>query len=256
MGYVSGMKQLSQDNAPIHRSISLWRLVFIQSLTTGVGFILLFGACTQQVLRWQLSRIEPQKIQDIHAVTQTIMNSQVSMLTSDFTSMLDRVCVSLDCGMEEISCTETSSALFLEESCKLQTSIALYNIPIFLDVLRAHPYVFTLSGLEVHGFEEPSQIQVRLSRTSLDGDVAQPDWLEALSWNDEENERLEVLYKFWLVNKWEKVRGLEKDRSQKTWADLYLTLNQSLWTVHLEKGSLIYRPETGMVVKSDTEIVR
>ena len=229
-------------------SISIFRLVLIQSIVTLVGFVLLFGFCTKQVLRYQFSKIDEAQLQALIADQQTLAKQQQVFTEEEFLQLLTRVCLSLDCSIEELSSQTTVNAPLASQSIRMVVDIGLYNVPILLDVLRAHPYQLALDGLEVHNVVNPVKIQVRLSRTVLPKEIVEPEWVSTLGWDDSELTRIRALYKSWLTNRWSEQLNSEHSVSTVEWNRLYGTLNRDLWRVHQQNGSLVYTPETGITI--------
>ncbi len=230
-------------------SISIFRLVFIQSLVTLVGFVLLFGICTKQVLRYQFSNIDDEQLQNLVEQQHILVNQQQAFDTASFLQILNRVCLSLDCSVEELTSEVTDIAPLQSQSIRMIVATELYNIPIFLDVLRAHPYRFSLDGLEVHNAAPAVQIQVRLSRTLLPNEIIEPKWVSNLGWDESELTRIRAIYKSWLTNRWSGQVSAERQEAGVEWTRLYGTLNRDLWRVHQQNGSLVYTPETGITMR-------
>ena len=230
-------------------SVSIFRLVFIQSVVTLVGFALLFGVCTKQVLRYQFSKIDDGQLQNLVEQQHIVSNQQQAFDKASFLQILNRVCLSLECSVEELTSQVTEIAPLQSESIRMVVATGLYNIPILLDVLRAHPYRFSLDGLEVHNVVDPVQIQVRLSRTLLPDEIIEPEWVSNLGWNDSELSRIRAIYKLWLTNRWSGQVSLERQKAGVEWTQLYGTLNRDLWRVHQQSGSLVYTPETGITIR-------
>ena len=231
-------------------SISVFRLVLIQSFVTLVGFVLLFGVCTKQVLRYQFSKIDDAQLEQLVSQQQLLAQQQRTFDRESLLQILNRVCGSINCTVEELKSEIADVPPLQSESIRIILDVGLYNIPIFLDVLRAHPYRFSLDGLEVHAATEPVKIQIRLSRTVLPDEIVEPDWVSTLGWNDSELERIRAIYKSWLTNRWSDQFTAEHERASVEWTRLYGTLSRDLWRVHQQNGSLVYTPETGVAVSN------
>ena len=242
------MERSTDTAAAKSSSISIFRLVLIQSIVTLVGFVLLFGFCTKQMLRYQFSKIDDTQLQLLIAEQQTLAKQQQAFDEESFLQILTRVCLPLDCSIEELSSQTTDSPPLESESIRIVMDIGLYNVPILLDVLRAHPYQLSLDGLEVHNIVDPVKIQVRLSRTVLPKEIAEPEWVSTLGWDDAELTRIRAVYKSWLTNRWSERLSSEHQVSTVEWNRLYGTLNRDLWRVHQQNGSLVYTPETGITM--------
>ena len=232
-------------------SISIFRLVLIQSIVTLVGFVLLFGICTKQVLRYQFSKINETQLQQLNAEQAALASQQQAFDRDAFLDVLTRVCVSLECSIEELTSLTTDVSPLQSQSVKMVVDLGWYNVPIFLDVLRAHPYRLSLDGLEVHAAVDPVKIQVRLSRTVLPSEIEEPDWVSTLGWDAAELVRIRVLYKSWLTKRWNEQFNSEYHIASGEWSTLYGTLSRDLWRVHQRNGTLVYTPETGTAVRGE-----
>ena len=230
-------------------SVSIFRLVFVQSLVTLAGFSLLFGICTKEVLRYQFSKFDDGQLQNLVEQQQIVAKQQQAFDKESFLLILNRVCLSLDCSVEELTSQVTDISPLQSQSIRIVLSTGLYNIPILLDVLRAHPYRFSLDGLEVRTVVDPVQIQVRLSRTLLPDEIIEPEWVSNLGWDESELTRIRVIYKSWLTNRWIGQVSVERQEANVEWTQLYGTLNRDLWRVHQQNGSLVYTPETGIAIR-------
>ena len=230
-------------------SISVFKLVFIQSVVTLVGFILLFGFCTKQVLRYQFSKVTEDQLHALSIHQQTLASQQQPYVEASLVAVLDRVCVSMGCVMENLTSEIVNDAPFQQQSVRIIATIDMFNVPILLDVLRAHPYRFALDGLEVHAQEKPVKVQFRLSRTLFPQDISEPEWVTGLGWTEAEQVRIRALYGSWLTGRWSKRFNEEHRKSMVDWTTLYGTLNRDLWKVHRQKGVLVYTPETGIVLR-------
>ena len=229
-------------------SISVFRLVLIQSFVTLVGFVLLFGVCTKQVLRYQFSKIDDAQLEQLVSQQQLLTQQQHTFERKYLLQILNRVCGSIDCTIEELKSEIVDVPPLQSESIRLILDIGLYNIPIVLDVLRAHPYRFSLDGLEVHAVTEPVKIQIRLSRTLLPDEILEPDWIATLGWTESELERIRAIYKSWLTKRWSDQFTAEHESASVEWTRLYGTLSRDLWRVHEQNGTLVYTPATGVAV--------
>ena len=232
-------------------SISIFRLVFIQSVVTLVGFILLFGVCTKQVLRYQFSKVTEVQLQELSVHQQALASQQQPYVEASFLAVLDRVCVSMGCVIENVTSEIVNAPPFQKQSVRIIATTDMVNVPILLDVLRAHPYIFTLDGFEVHAFEKPVQVQFRLSRTLLPKDISEPEWVTGLGWTEAELVRIRALYGSWLTGRWSEKFNEEHRNSMVEWATLYGTLNRDLWNVHRQKGALVYTPDAGIALRYD-----
>ena len=232
-------------------SISIFRLVLIQSIVTLVGFVLLFGICTKQVLRYQFSKIDEAQLQHLVAGQATLATQQQAFDRDAFLDVLTRVCVSLECSIEELTSLTTDVPPLQSQSVKIVVDLGWYNVPILLEVLRAHPYRFSLDGLEVHAAADPVKIQVRLSRTVLPSQIAEPDWVSTLGWNAAELVRIRALYNSWLTKRWSEQSKSEYHIASGEWNTLYGTLSRDLWRVHQSNGALVYTPETGIALRGE-----
>ena len=230
-------------------SISIFRLVFIQSVVTLVGFVLLFGLCTKQVLRYQFSKVTEVQLQELSVHQRALASQQQVYVEASFLEVLDRVCVSIGCSIEDLTSEVVNDPPLQKQSVRIIATTDMFNVPILLDVLRAHPYTFSLNGLEVHALEKPVKVQFRLSRTLLPQDISEPDWVTSLGWTESEQVRIRALYGSWLTSKWSERFNEENRRSIVDWATLYGTLNKDLWNVYRQRGTLIYTPENGVVLR-------
>ena len=104
-----------------------------------------------------------------------------------------------------------------------------------------------LDGLEVHNVVDPVKIQVPFKNGSSK-EIAEPEWVSTLGWDDAELTRIRAVYKSWLTNRWSEQLGSEHQVSTLEWNRLYGTLNRDLWRVHQQNGSLVYTPETGITM--------
>ena len=97
---------------------------------------------------------------------QTLASQQQPYVEASLVAVLDRVCVSMGCVMENLDLSEiVNDAPFQQQSVRIIATIDMFNVPILLDVLSIYPYRFALDGLEVHALEKPVKVQFRLSRT-------------------------------------------------------------------------------------------
>ncbi len=227
-------------------SISIFGLVFLQLLPTVVGFTVIFGWLTHQVLRYELSQYEEIQFEALRQQQDRIQKTQVVYEEEDFRSLLDDVCTSLDCNVNTIVFSNDSKELLSKEHLKMIVEIDVLNIPILLEVLRRHPQEWSLEGVEVHAYKQPSKIQVRLSRYAVPGNPLYPSWLSQLGWTELEQRRLKDVYGYWLAVKWQEKHKNSRIQNNKTWNRLFKTVNRDLWKIHLSKGSLVYTADEGM----------
>ena len=229
-------------------TISVLRIVLIQSMVTIVGFALLFGVCIKQFIRYQFSQIDDSTLQRLRAEQGKAAGQQMRFVEKDFNELLTRVCVSMPCIIEDIDLSVTADRLPVQ-SLRVITTIDTLDIPIFLDVFRAHPYGFTVEGLEVHAYEKPAKMQVRLSRFTLPDDIAAPNWIELIGWRDDEVEKLRTLYASRVTHEWQALMLMEKERTAVEWQQLYQTLSRDLWQLSQEETSLVYTRAMGTSIK-------
>lgn len=229
-------------------TISVTRIVLIQSIVTVVGFVLFFGFCTKQFIRYQFSQIDGKMLQSLRFEQETVSSQQKRFDVKDMHALLERVCASMACIVEDIELT-VNTELLPVESLKVITTVDLMDIPILLDVFRAHPYGFTLEGLEVHAYEQPVKIQIRLSRVVLPEKIIPPDWIEQIGWSTDEINKVQTLYASWLSNRWQDRMWIERDLAATEWRRLYQTLNRDLWYISQEETALVYTRKLGTSIK-------
>ena len=241
------------DNIITQKStISVTRIVLIQSIVTVVGFVLFFGFCTKQFIRYQFSQIDGKRLQSLQFEQEAVASQQKRFDVKGMHALLERVCASMACIVEDMESTVNTESLPIE-SLKIITTVDLVDIPILLDVFRAHPYGFTLEGLEVHAYEQPVKMQVRLSRVVLPEKINTPDWIEQIGWSTDEINKVQTLYASWLINHWQDRMLVERDLAATEWRRLYQTLNRDLWYISQQETALVYTRTLGTSIK-DTGI--
>jgi len=221
-------------------------IVLSQTLTTVVGFVLLFGWCTKQVLRFQLSKIENEQLVELQYKQQELYNLQKEFHQETFEDLLSTICVELDCVWDEAVLQRALNENIEHETLKITLDINLLNIPILLDVLRSDPMGWVIKGVEVHAYKRPSKMQVRLYRSVLPTTTDMPSWIVGLGWSDEETETVSALYQSWLTRHWSEVRGEELQVSKVVWQQLFTRIHRDLWDIHRHKGSLVFTPKSGV----------
>ena len=245
------MEKTTTNTTETSKPVSIFRLVFIQSIVTLVGFVLLFGLCTKQFLRYQFSSVTDLQLQELSEHQRVLSLQQQPYDETSFLSVIDRVCIPMKCSIEDLTSEIVEVPPFQKQSLRLVASIELYNIPILLDVFRAHPYRFSLEGVEVHAMAETVKVQIRLSRTLFPQDISEPDWVANLGWTEAELIRITALYGSWLTSRWAEKSTAEYRSALVDWTTLYGTLHRDLWRVYRQKGALVYTPETGIVLRYD-----
>ena len=190
-------------------------------------------------------------MQELSVYQQVIASQQHAYVEESFLTVLDRVCVSMGCVIEDLTSEVAQMPPFQEQSVRIISEVDIYNIPVLLDVLRAHPYRFTLDGIEVHAITQPVKVQFRLSRKLLPKDISEPEWVTRLGWTEEELVRIRALYGSWLTNRWAEQLNEEHRSASVDWSTLYGTLSRDLWKVHRQKGVLVYTPDRGIVLRFD-----
>ena len=221
-------------------------IVLSQTLTTLIGFVLLFGWCTKQVLRFQLSKIEDVQLLELQQKQQGLYNFQSEFDQETFENLLSTICIELNCVWEDVAIQRSRHEKIEHERLKVTLEIDLLNIPILLDVLRGDPMGWSVQGVEVHAYKRPSKMQVRLYRSILPTTVDTPKWIIGLGWSDTEIETVNALYQSWLARHWSEIRGEELQESKVLWQHLFTTLHRDLWSIHLHKGSLVFTPKEGI----------
>lgn len=222
--------------------------MLIQATTAIVGFAFLFSVCIQGVLRYHLSQVDPQQFAQLDAYQEQVRQQQQVYDGEEMQALLETVCLELECSFDPLAISVDTKRDLYVERLKATMTIDLLQIPILLNILRAHPQQWNLQGVEVHAYtnDTPSKMQVRLWRTVTPENILTPSWVQQLGWGDLEQEMLSILYRSWLTRKWVEQRHREYKQSKTDWHRLTLSLNKVLWGLEHEKGSMVYTPTDGM----------
>ena len=165
---------------PIQQSRNPHRFPFFDLYSSKVSSLWLGLFCCSDSAQSKCCAISSPKIDDTQlqlliAEQQTLAKQQQALMKSHFSKYLTRVCLPLDCSIEELSAQTTDSPPLESESIRIVMDIGLYNVPILLDVLRAHPYQLSWMVLR-STMEKPcrsSQDSSSFSRTVLPKEIAE-----------------------------------------------------------------------------------
>lgn len=164
--------------------------------------------------------------------------------------LMDDLCASLECAVESVEIFSVNDVHLTQEEIRLVAQAKPEDIPIVLEVFHRLPHLWSLTGLEVQGFEQPFRFQVRLQR-----DLVQPkliEWhsvVQSLFLSSMDEEQIATLLEWQSYKHYFEQIPNERAQLQQEWEWLYQSLNVPLWKLRSTPGKLTFTPLDGVRVQ-------
>ena len=235
------------DKLP-NKSLPVWKLIGLQVIIVLLGYWLLSGWVRQTLVKRDLlNAVDTYEVQ-VNKELSIFKETYIPLQKKSLDVEVNRLVHSLNGEVEETTVSIVKGVNTTpQERIKLIATMSILEIPLLLEGLRRLEYRFSLVGLEVHAYKQPFKIQVRLSRPYPLIDV-NSNWIAELFSDPKDIIAVEQMEEW---NQWKDFWAKESSHfslSQVQWKGLSAGLSESLWSLHLQKGSLTYTPKQGITV--------
>lgn len=230
---------------------SVVQFILLQVAIAALGVWGVSGIVQQYLLK--------QALMDAYRGNATDIQAQLSEFKSVFPTsserevmrLMDDLCASLECAVESVEISSVKDIHLTQEVVRMVAQAKPEDIPIVLEVFHRLPHLWSITGLEVQGFEEPFRFQVRLQR-----DLVQPNLIEwhpvvqSLFLSSTDEEQIATLLEWQAYKHYFEQSTHERAQLHQEWGRLYQSLNIPLWKLRSSPGKLTFTQSEGVRLQS------
>ena len=230
---------------------SIVQFILLQVAIAALGLWGISGIVQQYLLK--------QALMDAYRGNATEIQAQLGEFKSTFPKsskreimrLMDDVCASLECAVESVEISSVDDVHLNQEEIRVVAQAKPEDIPIVLEVFHRLPHLWSLTGLEVQGFEQPFRFQVRLQR-----ELVQPNLIEwhpvvqSVFLSSMDEEQIATLLEWQAYKHYYEQSTNERAQLHQEWGRLYQSLNMPLWKLRSTPGKLTFTPSEGVRIQS------